>query len=62
MDARGDLDMRYHHVTVDGALRSGTCRSTLSRTDDGRLAYDEVWRWTTGAEGGGRSRIEELAR
>lgn len=40
MDATGNLEVRFHHVTVDGRLKSGTGRSIVSRTSDGRIAYD----------------------
>jgi hypothetical protein len=52
--------MRYHHVTSEGTLKAGECRSTLARLPDGRIAYDEHWRWTSGSQEEGRSRMEEI--
>ena len=59
-DAAGVLDMRYHHVNVDGALMTGVCRSTPERLADGRLRLHEQWRWTSGDGSTGESVIEEI--
>ncbi|MGE0737177.1 MAG: n-acetylglutamate synthase [Alphaproteobacteria bacterium] len=56
----GTLDMRYHHATVDGRLMAGTCRSRLEILPDGRYRLHEEWQWTGGAEGSGRSVVEEI--
>jgi hypothetical protein len=60
VDAAGNLDMRYHHVTVDGGFKSGQCRSRPETLPDGRLRLHERWRWTDGAEGQGASIVEEV--
>lgn len=57
----GRLDMRYQHVNRDGDWREGQCRSTPERLPDGRLRVHESWRWTAGAEGRGRSTIEQVS-
>jgi mannose-6-phosphate isomerase-like protein (cupin superfamily) len=62
MNDAGDLDMRYHHVTSDGEIKTGECRSTLVFLEGGGLAYDEEWEWTCGDRKKGRSRIEEIPR
>ncbi len=56
----GRLDMRYRHMGGDGALREGVCDSTPLRLPDGRLRLQENWRWTAGAQGDGRSTLEEI--
>jgi hypothetical protein len=43
MDAAGNLDARYHHVTVDGDLQSGAARFLFVRETQG-LAYSGIWR------------------
>ena len=58
-DEQGRLDMRYRHLSEDGRLREGVCESTPSRLPDGRLRLEERWRWTAGADGEGRSTLEE---
>lgn len=56
----GALDMRYHHVTTDGVLMAGTCRSTPEMLADGRIRLHEQWQWTSGDRSKGESVIEEL--
>jgi hypothetical protein len=60
VDALGALDMRYHHVAVDGNFKSGRCHSRPERLPDGRLRLHEQWQWTDGADGQGASIIEEV--
>jgi hypothetical protein len=61
VDGGGSLDMRYQHVTVDGAFKTGRCRSRPERLPDGRLRLLESWEWTDGAQGRGESIIEEVS-
>jgi hypothetical protein len=56
----GALDMRYHHVTTNGDLMTGTCKSTPEVLADGRLRLHEQWQWTSGDGSKGESMIEEL--
>ena len=56
----GGLDMRYQHVTAEGGLKAGRCRSRPERLPDGRLRLHETWQWTEGGEGRGESRVEEV--
>lgn len=58
--ADGSLDMRYHHVSADGTLKTGRCRSTPFLLPDGCLRLREVWQWTEGGIGEGTSEIEEV--
>ena len=61
VDVDGNLDMRYHHVALDGSFKSGRCRSRPEILPDGRLRLHEEWQWTDGAAGAGSSVIEEVA-
>jgi hypothetical protein len=61
VDAVGNLDMRYTHVSVDGGFKSGRCQSRPESMPDGRLRLHERWRWTDGAEGEGVSTVEEIS-
>ena len=61
VDASGNLDMRYQHVSVDGTFKSGRCQSRPEQLPDGRLRLHERWRWTDGAEGEGESIVEEIS-
>lgn len=58
--ADGALDVRYHHISVDGVIKTGRCRSVPIVRSDGRLRLREVWKWTEGGEGEGTSEIEEI--
>ena len=55
----GRLDARYQHATTAGAIRTGRCETRTERLDDGRIRLHEEWRWLSGAEGAGRSRLVE---
>ena len=56
----GRLDMRYQHLGQDGLFKTGECISTPELLADGTLRLHEDWRWTSGAEGSGRSVVEEI--
>lgn len=57
----GRLDVRYQHVNRAGDWREGLCHTTPERLPDGRLRLHESWRWTAGAEGQGRSTVEQVS-
>ncbi len=56
----GCLDMRYHHVNIQGELQTGICRSTPEVLEDGRIRLYETWRWTSGDGSEGQSVVEEF--
>jgi len=58
--ADGTFDLRYQHVSDDGALRAGRCVSTPELLPDGRLRLHESWLWTEGGRGSGTSVVEEV--
>ena len=60
IDDAGNLDVRYQHVTTDGELKTGRCRSQPERLADGRLRIHEDWQWTGGAQGAGVSTVDEV--
>lgn len=55
----GQLDMAYHHVNRNGVVMSGKCLSTPEITSDGKLKFQEEWKWLTGDLSAGRSTIIE---
>jgi hypothetical protein len=61
VDPSGNLDMRYQHLSADGAFKTGQCQSRPEVLPDGRLRLHERWQWTGGAHGQGESIIEEVA-
>lgn len=40
------LELRYQHVGMDGKIKTGICRSTLSLDGQGKLTVAESWKWT----------------
>lgn len=56
----GSLDMRYQHVSSEGALMTGNCFSKPEILPDGRIRLYESWRWTCGDESSGESVLEEI--
>ena len=57
MDDRYELHFDYRHINTDGESKSGVCDSKPS-FKNGKLRFDEKWRWSTGEEG--ESVIEEI--
>jgi hypothetical protein len=60
VDGAGRIDMRYHHLTVDGELKTGICHSIPEFLDNGKIRLHERWQWTSGEQTKGRSVLEEL--
>ena len=56
----GSLEMRYQHVTPDGAIKTGKCLSRPEILVDGRIRLHEQWQWTEGGSEAGESVIEEV--
>ena len=54
-----ELHMNYHHLSQDGELKAGTCRSTISQLADGRLQISERWQWYSGDQSSGESELIE---
>ena len=57
-DQSNHLDMRYRHLSLENELREGRCRST-PHWQYNPLEVDEVWEWTSGPAGKGRSTLQE---
>jgi hypothetical protein len=54
------LVFAYHHIDIDGRLKSGHCASTPEILPDGRIRLHEKWEWTFGGTGEGTSVVEEV--
>ncbi|MDZ4747160.1 MAG: hypothetical protein SH808_01630 [Saprospiraceae bacterium] len=50
----------YHHIDIDGCLKSGYCNSIPELLPDGRVCLHEKWEWTHGGEGKGESVVMEV--
>lgn len=55
------LNFAYHHIDLEGKLKSGYCQSIPEILNDGRIRLQENWEWTVGGEGKGESIVEEMA-
>ena len=60
VDDEGKIDMRYHHMTHDGELMTGHCKSTPEILENGKIRLHEKWKWTSGDLSRGTSILEEL--
>ena len=60
VDRNGNLDMRYQHVSENGDLKTGKCKSNPEILEDGRIRLHESWEWTSGDQSKGKSVIEEI--
>lgn len=60
VDAKGNINMRYHQINMEGRLMTGICRSTPEIMANGKIRLHETWKWTSGDESEGSSIIEEI--
>ncbi len=60
VNAAGRIDMRYHHLTVDGELKTCVCRSIPEFLENGKIRLHESWQWTSGTCEKGTSILDEL--
>lgn len=60
VDDDGNIDMRYHHITLEGDIMTGRCRSKPEVLPSGKLRIHERWQWTCGDRSNGQSILEEL--
>ena len=60
VDAKGNIDMRYHQVNVKGELMTGICHSTAEIMSNEKIRLHEKWQWTSGDLSKGESILEEL--
>jgi hypothetical protein len=54
------LHFVYHHIDINGTLKSGYCNSMPEVLSDGRIRLHEKWEWLYGGEGKGESVVEEM--
>ena len=54
------LEFQYQHQNINGEFLSGYCTSYPEKTEDGRLIFEEHWKWTCRDFSSGVSTIEEV--
>ena len=60
VDAKGNIEMRYHQVNTNGELMTGVCFSKPEITANGKIRLHEEWKWTSGDKSSGKSTLEEF--
>ncbi len=60
VDEHGNINMRYHHVTHEGLIMTGKCRSRPEIMENGKIRLHERWKWTCGDHSKGTSILEEI--
>jgi len=60
VDQEGKINMKYHQVSRNGDLMTGTCLSVPKRMENGKIRLYEKWQWTSGDFSEGESILEEL--
>jgi hypothetical protein len=60
VDDMGHINMRYHHLNIDGEMMTGVCNSTPEVMPNGKLRLHEKWKWTSGDFSEGESTLEEI--
>lgn len=60
VDAKGNIDMRYHQINAKGEIMTGTCHTVPERMPNGKLRLHENWQWTSGDLSTGNSILEEV--
>lgn len=60
VNKKGSINMRYHHINIQGELMTGICNSTPEIQPNGKIRLYEKWQWTSGDQSKGESILEEL--
>ena len=60
VDGRGEIKMRYQHISNDGSFKTGKCISSPEILSNKKIRLHEKWEWTSGKTGIGNSVIEEI--
>ncbi len=56
----GEINMRYHQISIDGKLMTGQCTSIPEVLANGKIRLYESWKWTSGDFSAGESVLEEV--
>ncbi|MCP9766668.1 n-acetylglutamate synthase [Lacihabitans sp. LS3-19] len=60
VDELGNIDMRYHHINIEGEIMTGICKSMPEILPNGKIRLHEKWQWTSGDCSEGESILEEV--
>lgn len=59
VDEKGNIDMRYHQINIEGEIMTGICKSKPEILENGKIRLHESWEWRSGDKSKGQSIIEE---
>ena len=59
VDEKGNIDMRYHQIIIEGEIMTGICKSKPEILENGKIRLHESWEWRSGDKSKGQSIIEE---
>lgn len=59
VDSSSNIQMHYHHIDIDGKVRTGICHSVPKISEDGKIRLHESWQWTNGDRSKGNSVLIE---
>ncbi len=54
------IELLYHCLTIEGELKAGESKGTLSRNQEGKLELHFDWNWLNGDRSGGQSAYIEI--
>ena len=60
VDELGNIDMRYHHINIEGEIMTGICKSIPEILPNGKIRLHEKWQWTSSDCSEGESILEEV--
>lgn len=46
MNTEGHAEFVYHHINIDGKIKTGKCVSVPTIMPDGLICLNEKWEWT----------------
>lgn len=60
VDEQGRMNLRYHHVNLDGVIMTGRCKTRPEILPGGKVRLHERWQWTCGNNQKGTSILDEI--
>lgn len=60
VDERGNIQMSYHQINIEGEMMTGVCHSKPEILENGKIRLIEEWQWTSGDKSKGESILEEV--
>jgi len=54
------LEFVYQHINKENELMTGSCKSQVEKTENGRIRLKEMWQWTCKDNSSGTSILIEM--